>query len=481
MSAIGDVIADVKNNKYDSAVDKLYDMDGEIIAQFTNYPIKEPSAKTFLTTYSKDGTQQAIGQDMSQNNNFCHAVRLLILDMIEHYQHMKLKEEDEIKNPPTKITYVISIGDDPVKIKLFCLYLLVYAMEADIRYAHYTELMDKKVHVGIDYEFNNRQIALMQINFETLSDPNNETFSYIWLVNPGEFDTHQTELLHKYLMTNTQIYKIFHGPDSLDIPYMYNVMFEGNHEKIINFTKRIIDTRFLCEYQRISVGLDRKCSIYDALLYFDTITKEKYNALEEVHENMGPVQDISWSIHKMSSYHVLYALYDVLFLKHYLLSIYRKIDQETPQFLDTYKYIISLTRFVFLERNEITDVTETLKPIINSMNNFMIKHRGRNITMVNIFNEVMKNLKIPSKNVDAEFFLLVGYFKKAIAALFKYVVYALVAKNFDVYENKFKRMEMSIEMDLLYDKLNEYGFSTIANLMVLFGNEVEQKIKTLYR
>ena len=66
-------------------------------------------------------------------------------------------------------------------------------------------------YVGIDYEFRNREIALMQINFES-----KET-RYICIVNPGKFDELQMKYLIE-LMINMKIVKIFHGADSLDIP-----------------------------------------------------------------------------------------------------------------------------------------------------------------------------------------------------------------------------------------------------------------------
>ncbi len=34
---------------------------------------------------------------------------------------------------------------------------------------------------------------------------------------------------------------------SLDIPYMYNVMFNGDKDTILKFTNNVIDTRFLCD------------------------------------------------------------------------------------------------------------------------------------------------------------------------------------------------------------------------------------------
>ena len=76
-------------------------------------------------------------------------------------------------------------------------------------------------YIGIDYEFRNREIALMQINFES------EETRYICIVNPGKFDELQMKYLIE-LMINMKIEKIFHGADSLDIPYTLHEMLKDD-------------------------------------------------------------------------------------------------------------------------------------------------------------------------------------------------------------------------------------------------------------
>ncbi len=304
---IDQIISYSTNNQWDNIIKLLFDNKNKLIEILVPYSV------SVYDLYTRD-------------RKIVSLIRLVILHLIEQYYKLKLKEGTEIKHPKSKITYVVTIADDEIKRKLFTLYLLVYYLEAEIRKNMENKPsneMNIKAHVGIDYEFNNRIIALMQINFETVADSNINTNSYIWLLNPSEFDEPSTKILIKYLMTNTTIYKILQGPESLDIPYMYNIMFEGDKETILKFTSKIFDTRFLCEYFRYSVGADKKCSIYYALEYFNTISKEKYDGLELSHDRMGPVQDVSPNIHKMSSFHILYALYDVLFLQHYLVDIFK--------------------------------------------------------------------------------------------------------------------------------------------------------------
>ncbi len=339
--------------------------------------------------------------------------------------------------------------------------------------------MNNKPHVGIDYEFNNRIIALMQINFETYASENEKTNSFIWLVNPGEFDADMNKILIKYLMTNEDIYKILHGPDSLDIPYMYTVMFDNNKDTIMSFTKKLIDTRFLCEYVRLSLGLDRKCSIYDALKYFGTITENKYNELIEIHDSMGPVQDISWNIHKASSYHIKYAFYDVLFLKHYLMDIYKKINLETPQLVKSYRYANPITRFVILDRREIIDVVQKAKEDINPINNYLIRYKGQNFTLITIYNDIIENFKVCKDEddcIDFNFLLLVGFFRKSITVIFKQIVYFLLRENYTVFKSKAEKWDGIVKLEETYKRLENDKFYDMIKLFDIFKNEAYKRI-----
>jgi hypothetical protein len=400
---------------------------------------------------------------------------------------MKLKEDIELKNKKTNITYIITPVTDQIKIKLFCLYLIIYSFEATIRNIIFTDVFNKKAHVGIDYEFNQRKIALMQLNCESVSDENLDTYSYIWIVNPAEFDDKQIQILINQLMVNKHIYKILHGPDSLDIPYMYSEMFKNNKQTILDFTKKVLDTRFLCEYLRISIGEERKCSIYDALLYFGTISNEKYVDLVNTHDDMGPVQDISWNVHKMSSFHTKYALYDVLFLQHFLRDIFIKVHNDTPKYVNSYKYATSLIRFIFVERRDVTSITEFCKEEINPINNYMIKIKGKNTTLITIYNNIIDGLKLRdtynSKSIeviDMDFLLSVGYLKKTFSFLLKYIVYAIIVEEYDVYIKKETMMKKSLSIKTIYSQLEKYDFDRLLKLIKLFHKESRDKILSIY-
>jgi hypothetical protein len=270
---ISKLVNNINDNKVDEAISETYNNINIIKEAAKNYCFNIRDFGNNVINYGNDPNMKI--EDIKLNSepiNLLNAYRLCIIKLLNTKKHSTKSEAEEMKSIRTKIIYPILIADDEVKTKLFMLYLIVYYIESCARKYHIKEInpntLNSKPHVGIDYEFNNRLIALMQINFETFATSEYETNSYIWLVNPGEFDEEQNKILIKYLMTNQDIYKILHGPDSLDIPYMYDIMFKGNKDVILEFTKKIFDTRFLCEYVRLSLGLDRKCSIYDALLYF---------------------------------------------------------------------------------------------------------------------------------------------------------------------------------------------------------------------
>lgn len=428
--------------------------------------------------------------NINDNSNYIdllNAYRFCIHKLILYYKHSTIKENDVIASKRTNISYHITIADDNIKLNLFILYLFVYYIESCTRVTKIStvdpDTLNSKPHVGIDYEFNMRMIALMQISFETYASKNFETDSFIWIINPAELNKDQQKILIKYLLTNQDIYKIFHGSDSLDIPYLYEIEFQNDKHAILSFTKKLIDTRFLCEYVRLSLNLDRKCSIYDALLYFGTITEQKHIELEEIHESMGPVQDISWNIHKMSSYHIKYSYYDVLFLKHYVMDIYKKINTETPEYIYSYKYVNPITRFAILDRREVIEVVENAKEEINIINNYLVKYKDENYTLVNIFNNLIENFKIcilDDECIDFNFLLLVGFLKKSLIIILKKIVYYVIKQTHTIYQKRNEEWKGEIDLESTYKLLRKYELYDMIKLFDTFKLEAFKKIELMY-
>ena len=472
-------------SKYNNLIDFIYENINFIINNFNEFLLHYDKYELDLLLNSSFDIKKINISDKNINSSFivCSLFQIVVLKLVTIFSHYNLESKNEVKDNKYNVNYELIICDNEIKIKLFCIYLILFNMESSIRKKIFDyEINSKKTFVGIDYEFNNRIIALMQINFERLNSDNKDTTSHIFIINPGEFDDYNKNLLIKYLMTNNSCYKILHGCDSLDLPYMYEILFNNDSKLIKDFTTTVFDTRFFCEYYKLTLGMEKKCSIYDALLFFEVIDKNKFDELNTIHDYMGPVQDISWNIKKMSSYHVKYALYDVLFLKYFLLNIYKLSYKNTKKYFKSYLLIAPITRFIFIDKKEITKVILNCKKNIDPINNFHIKINGKNITLITIYNEIINDLKINNWQIDIQNILMVNYFRTGLVTVFKNIIYYLVIKHFTLYEKKNMIYNQPFELNHIYDTLNENNY---LNLFLLFIDEFklvcEQKILNIYK
>lgn len=458
----------------DSNVVELYNNVQDMISKVKLYNAN-------IKTLPKD---RLVSTTTRSNNNDLDSFRSEVLKLLDSYKVLVLSEAEEVKSQRSNTMYVTVVADSGVKIKLFVLYLLVYSLEAATRKYRQTgpptSMLANKPHVALDYEFNRQKIALMQINFETAADTNKTSNSYIWLVNPAEMNKHDTDVMIDFMMTNQNIYKILHGADSLDIPYMYYTLFDGDKDVIKAFTRKVIDTRFLCEYHKLSLGPDKTCNIYEALRYFGTITEKKFNDLKLNHKNMGPVQHVVWDVHKLSKNRLQYALYDVLYLQHLVLDIYIKVKKKTPELVFTFRFVNPVVRFVYLERNGVTDVSSRIKSEVDVMNNFrlVVGDNKEDTTMIDLFNKTIAGCKIKFGDdyVDLDTLMSIGYLKKTILPLFKNVVYYTTINKFEVYSAKNKRYTGSISLDEMYDRLRKDGYVQLYELLLRFHDEVSRRL-----
>ena len=186
-----------------------------------------------------------------------------------------LKGDYEINHPDaSEKNYYCILCDDDIKLKAFKLFIQFYYVES---------LIFKKLYIPIDYEFNTKKIALMQMNFELENNKN----SFIFIFYPPELDSSSMEYLKNKIMCNNKIFKILHGSDSLDIPYTFNDFFEGNKENILKFTNTLIDTKYLCEYHHYDNNIQEKCKIKELLLEHEVINKKQYDRLVDNEEKNG--------------------------------------------------------------------------------------------------------------------------------------------------------------------------------------------------
>ena len=150
------------------------------------------------------------------------------------------------------IIYYINVCSKNEQNISFHAFILLIALES---------LFNRHFYIGIDYEYTNKKIQLAQLNFEH----NIALESFIMIISPGELESSIMKNFVDLIICNKYIRKILQGADSLDIPYMYQIMLQDDPDKIIAFTQTLIDTRFLCEYYKLTRNeeSDDKCSIYD--------------------------------------------------------------------------------------------------------------------------------------------------------------------------------------------------------------------------
>jgi len=399
-----------------------------------------------------------------------------VKDLLLRYTHSKIENDT-----------VLFTCNDIEMTKLFIIFLeFILSVASDGIHANdpanekEKAKIKSKIFAAIDYEFNQGKIALMQIAIDR----------YIWLINPNIYvnDKNIMNTINKLLFTNKKVYKVFHGSDSLDLPYVYNDVLYGDRDMIVKFTNKLVDTRFLCEYVRSSFDETGKCSIYDAMLYFKTIDQAKYDSLQQINKIMGPSQDVLWNLDSMSSYHIKYAYNDVLYLTQLFKDIYGKIH-ENPKYENTYKYIIQVIRLVILERKSVTDISVNSKQIVNTMNNYMIKfgHTTANTTMLAYYNITTAGLVLsdPGDNkatgdntqtIDMDFIESINYIKGALSIMLKHIFYFVVSKKYDIYVNKTEKFNIKIDIDDLMDNIENINMYRIVKLFELYRNHIEKII-----
>lgn len=430
------------------------------------------SDKIIETLY--DSIHELIKIIKSKDTKTIKIINDLIYQSLLDYVHVSLKGTDEIdalKNKKDDRYFKVLISNTKLKIKLFILNCLTF---------YYESLLDpKESYLSLDFEFNQRQIAVMQLCFES---PLSKV-KWIWLTNPSEFSKEDTKIYIELMMANKNIHKILHGADSLDIPFLFHTYFEDDKKIAKQFMRKYIDTRFLCEYYRQSIDDGKKCAIYDALEYFKVINKKQFDNLNNTHDGMGPVQDISWSIHTLDKYSTKYAYYDVLFLRTFVQRIFTWAKQKTPDKYSFYIYIPVITRYVILEKRGITNISPRIKEQVDKVNNWKIKSRGKLFTLISIFSYILNKFKVYHIGFDYELLMSINYFRKNFSLIMKKIVYYLVFKHLIVYKSKDHIAEDHDKVKLmdLLEELYKEGYHKMIPLVNYIRQGVEKRLLKVYK
>uniref|UniRef100_A0A6G6ABS5 Uncharacterized protein n=1 Tax=Borely moumouvirus TaxID=2712067 RepID=A0A6G6ABS5_9VIRU len=379
------------------------------------------------------------------------------------------------------VKYYVNISSKNEQNIFFHAFLLVFGLES---------IFNKYLYVGIDFEFTNKKIQLSQLNFEhDVADKN-----MIMIVSPNELEAVMTENFINIIICNQCIKKILHGSDSLDIPYMYKHLLQDDPEKIIKFTRTLIDTRFLCEYYKLtrSEPSDNKCSIYDedptrsAIYYFKVVSDEQQNSLAELLESMPAPHDREWYIHKMPISQVRYAALDVLYLKvFYYRMIYVATEDEQSDLgkkniIELYKNVLNeITRFVYLERNDITYLMATCKKDVDVVNNYFIRTPQGILKMIDIFNQVSVDLETTNPKVNVNSFTKINHFKAPVMTIIKRMVYAFISLKCRVYKDKSTIWTDRLNNQFIFDFLEEMKFNYLLSMFKDLSTTLQTRVNMI--
>ena len=382
-----------------------------------------------------------------------------------------------------KITYYISVNMKKEQNIFFHAYILMVALES---------LFNNKFYLGIDFEYTNKKIQLAQLNFEHNVDPR----SMIMIISPSDLEQVMMDNFVNLIICSRCIRKILHGSDSLDIPYMYEHMLQNDSEKIIDATATLIDTRFLCEYYKLTRDepSEYRCSIYSedasrsAVYYFSVVSDEQQAKLAELLQNMPPPFDITWSISKMPKNQILYAQYDVLFLKYfYYRMIFMATEDESSDtgkkaVITLYKHVLNeITRFIYLERNLVTLLEAKCKEQVDPINNYFVRKQSGVFKMIDIFNKVSVNLESSDPRVNIDKLSKVNHFKKPIMNILKRITYGFISKKCRVQKDKTTIWTDKLDNKFIFDFLEEMKFFYILKMFKDLSKTLESRISDLCR
>ena len=387
----------------------------------TNYKIFNIICKKNYKLNRND-FEYGLYNDSEEDSNIVIMFKLLekkFYKIIKSQISKTLNYKEEIKNNNSSKKFLLIICDNKIKVDIFKVFLLFYFTNL--------KMLNNKAYIGIDLEFNTKVAALIQINFGIVDNIFNENL--IFIIEPEIFKNNWRIFFVEYILCNKNIYKILHGSDSLDIPYIYNTLLRSEINLILKFTRCLIDTKFLCEYSYYLNNLELgKCKIYYILLKEGIISDKKFNKLLKNESDMGPIYDITISINKMNDNLINYTLYDVVYL-YELVNCYKKN-------LKDFDLINELARVSLLSKRndyQIIPIEE-----LNKINNYIFYKDNKAIKLLDNFNEIFK--KFTEKYEIINTLLKVNYIKSLIVNIFKYEKYFSINKKFTIF-SKLKNKE----------------------------------------
>jgi hypothetical protein len=381
----------------------------------------------------------------------------IILNRLIQYIIKKNKKFIFIEN---NSTYFAIICDNDVRIKLMILQIIYFHYEAKYKYIQNPK---NNYFVGLDYEFYKQQINLCQMSLF----PRNKT-KYIWIFEPNKLNITQKKIINKYIYYSNYIYKILHGAESLDIPYLFIQVFDKKKSNILKFLRKVIDNKFLCEYQQI-INNNKivKCNLYNALKYFDVIDDKKLDVLNNISNKIN--YNTIWKLNNINDNMLYYAIYDTLYLRDYLFNILKKAKKDNTDKYTNISIIPEFTRFIYLERFQVTNLINDLKIHTDYLSNITLKNQE----FREYYNKIINILDCKVDFfINLNDFLKINYFKNPLDILFKYIIYYLLIEKFN-YDYK-------LDIKIIFSFFNNHNMKKIIKFINDIIICVKKTINNLY-
>jgi hypothetical protein len=143
----------------------------------------------------------------------------------------------------------------------------------------------------------------------------------------------------------------------------------------------------------------------------------------------------------MSSYHLKYASYDVVYLKIFILKIFDFAYKENQHIKNQLKFVSPFFRLWCYEKYNLIEIGNYAKTITDPLNNYIIK----NTTMITIFNDVIQQLEFTPLQMKFENFLQINNFKKLIMSIYKLILYHYLSLHYEIYSNKKEKYDKNIQ------------------------------------
>lgn len=377
--------------------------------------------------------------NIKNNKRECKDIFTNIQQKIIKHANITMDANNEFVKTRNKHIYILKVNNAKYASILLCFAILYHALSV---------FSSKKYCIGLDFEFNKRVVATAQLSFYY------KKTIYIFVYEPNIYNDEHEKIIINTIYTSN-IKRVLHGSESLDIFYIYTDLLKNDKNNIIKFTSSVIDTRFMCELHKIQKKHnDNKCSIYDALLFFGVINQSKYNDLDEIGVAMGPIQYIDWNIHKMNDARLQYTLYDVLYLKQLGIKLKKILGKSS------YKIVNNVFRLVVYDKYKIISVISAVKEIVDPLNNYFIIKNQTQHTLISLFNKYV--LSIPPYVSEL---LRINYFKSSLSIIIKHILYNHIFKTHIVFSGKEQPFSAVLDITLFFPELQKFGLKYIINMI----------------